>query len=172
MGPPVEPGRKESNSNAHFVRGQAILVCCRLPAKRGRYLFGPALLAQADRLRSASRHPIMRAHTRQDQETLQSVSMSAVRRPGGQACDVRQARQEEARVGDRSEWRSEQSGQDRVAAREVGEGATGERMRGVVTWRLQCGSPSAWSARSSSPCPFGRRVYHESTAVYSSTGRP
>ena len=63
---------------------------------------------------------------RQDQETLQSVSMSAVSACGqAVACDVRQARQEEARVGDRSEWRSEQLGQDRVAAREVGEGSDG-----------------------------------------------
>ena len=94
----------------------------------------------------------MRAHTRQDQETLPSGSMSLSACGQAVACDVRQARQEEARVGDRSEWRSEQLGQDRVAAREAGERSDGERMRGVVTWRLQCGSPSAWSARSSSPC--------------------
>jgi hypothetical protein len=48
---------------------------------------------------------------------------------------------------------SAQSSQGRVERRmRCSRGAKGGRIRSAATWRVHCGSPSAWSLRSSSAC--------------------
>ena len=52
---------------------------------------------------------------------------------------------------------SAQSSQGRVERRmRCSRGAKGGRIRSAATWRVHCGSPSAWSLRSSSACSTSR----------------
>ena len=59
----------------------------------------------------------------------------------------------EANAAHQSSQGSAQSSQGRVERRmRCSRGAKGGRIRSAATWRVHCGSPSAWSLRSSSAC--------------------